>query len=341
MYCAACGIDIERVLHALPGVTSANVSTLDNSAIVCYDEADVTLPEILNTIEHSGYGAVEYTYGSISRLNKEKERRLLRKVVLALLLSIPLTWAVPLPLKVVLATVVQFYIGAEFYRDAFRGLRNKTLNMSFMVAFSTTCAWGYSLFAFLRDRPQEVYFDSAALILTMVLTGRLIETKLNADSGSVLERLYEQLPQKARLMKDGTETEADVSTLSAGDVLLVREGDRIPLDGTLLSGTGFVDESMLSGEAVPNRKEAGDPVYAGTINTEGSFSFEATADREHTLMSDIIVDVEASFAQKSRLQNRTDRVVRWFCPAVIALGVLAALAWFLFLSPGDLPKAAR
>ena len=341
MYCAACGIDIERVLHALPGVTSANVSTLDNSAIVCYDEADVTLPEILNTIEHSGYGAVEYTYGSISRLNKEKERRLLRKVVLALLLSIPLTWAVPLPLKVVLATVVQFYIGAEFYRDAFRGLRNKTLNMSFMVAFSTTCAWGYSLFAFLRDRPQEVYFDSAALILTMVLTGRLIETKLNADSGSVLERLYEQLPQKARLMKDGTETEADVSTLSAGDVLLVREGDRIPLDGTLLSGTGFVDESMLSGEAVPNRKEAGDPVYAGTINTEGSFSFEATADREHTLMSDIIVDVEASFAQKSPLQNRTDRVVRWFCPAVIALGVLAALAWFLFLSPGDLPKAAR
>ncbi|MBQ3050883.1 MAG: cation-translocating P-type ATPase, partial [Clostridia bacterium] len=147
--------------------------------------------------------------------------------------------------------------------------------------------------------------------------------------------------QEARLLKDGVETEADVSTLSVGDVLFVREGDRIPLDGTLRSGIGFVDESMLSGEAVPVRKETGDPVYAGTINTEGSFSFEATADREHTLMSDIIVDVEASFAQKSRLQNRTDRVVRWFCPAVILLGVLAALAWFLFLSPGDLPKAAR
>ncbi len=341
MYCAACGIDIERALHRLPGVTSANISTLDNSAIVCFNEADVTLPEIVNTIEQSGYGAVEYTYGSISRLNKEKEKRLLRKVLLSLMLSIPLVWAIPLPLKVVLATVVQFYIGADFYRDAFRGLKNKTLNMSFMVAFSTTCAWGYSLFSFLRDRPEEVYFDSAALIITMVLTGRLIETKLNADSGSVLERLYEQLPQKARLLKDGVETEADVSTLSVGDVLLVREGDRIPLDGTLRSGIGFVDESMLSGEAVPVRKETGDPVYAGTINTEGSFSFEATADREHTLMSDIIVDVEASFAQKSRLQNRTDRVVRWFCPAVILLALLAALAWFLFLSPGDLPKAAR
>lgn len=341
MYCAACGIDIERALHRTPGVTSASVSTLDNSAIVCYDEADATLPEIVDAIEQSGYGAVEYTYGSISRLQKEKERRLLRKVLLSLLLSVPLIWAIPLPLKVVLATVVQFYIGADFYRDAFRGLRNKTLNMSFMVAFSTTCAWGYSLFAFLQGRPEEVYFDSAALIITMVLTGRLVETKLNADSGSVLERLYEQLPKTARVLRDGVETEADVSTLSVGDVLLVREGDRIPLDGRVLSGNGFVDESMLTGEAVPVRKEPGDTVCAGTLNTEGSFRFEATADEAHTLMSDIIVDVEASFAGKSRLQNRTDRVVRWFCPGVIVFGLLAALLWLLVLSPGDVPKAAR
>ncbi len=341
MYCAACGIDIERTLHALPGVTSANVSALENSAAVCFDETEVSQEDVLQAIERTGYHAVEYTYGTVARLQEEKSRRLLRKVLLSLLMTVPLTMAVPLPLKAVLATVVQFYIGAEFYRDAARGLKNKTLNMSFMVAFSTTCAWAYSFYAFLRGLTSEIYFDSSALILTMVLTGRLVEQRLNAGTDNALAALYEKIPKKAVVLRDGAEVEEETAAVRRGEELLIREGDRVPLDGVVRSGSGFVDESMLSGEAVPVRKSAGEAVYAGTLNTEGVFTMAVTAEREHTLLSDIIVDVTASFSAKSPLQSRTDRVVRWFFPAVLVLAVAAFLAWLLFLSPGDVSRAVR
>ena len=254
MYCAACGVEIERALHAVPGVETANVSSAEDCAVVSYDESRLSVSAIIERIRETGYSAMEYSYGSMAKVKEQKVKRLFQKVLLSLLMTAPLASGIPLPLKAVLATAVQFYIGAEFYRDAYYAIKNWTLNMSFMVAFSTTCIYLYSLAAFLRGDTGQIYFDSSALIITMVLTGRLIEARLNARTGSVLEQLHARLPQTARAVTDGKEELVELSALNAGSTIRIEEGERVPLDAVIVSGEALPDESMLTGEAEPRPK---------------------------------------------------------------------------------------
>lgn len=341
MYCAACSVEIERALLALPGVLAADVSVPECCAVVRYEEGHTSPPQITKAIQGLGYTARSYTHGSAFLLKRQKADRLLRMVTVSLLLSLPLAADVPLRLKAVLATAVQFYAGAGFYREAFYGLRGKTLNMSFMVAFSTSCTWAYSLYAMANADNGQIYFDSGALILTMILAGRLVEARLNMRAGSVLESLYALMPQKARVADGEGDVWRDLSRISAGDTILVQKGERIPLDAVVVSGAMLVDESMLTGEAAPRAKAAGDTVLAGTLNTQGDGLLRVTTDTSHTVLSGIIADVSRSLSGKSRVQTLTDRVTQIFCPAVIAVAAIAAGLWITVLDPGNSSRAMR
>ena len=341
MYCAACGVEIERALHAVPGVETANVSSAEDCAVVSYDESRLSVSAIIERIRETGYSAMEYSYGSMAKVKEQKVKRLFQKVLLSLLMTAPLASGIPLPLKAVLATAVQFYIGAEFYRDAYYAIKNRTLNMSFMVAFSTTCIYLYSLTAFLRGDTGQIYFDSSALIITMVLTGRLIEARLNARTGSVLEQLHARLPQTARAVTDGKEELVELSALNAGSTIRIEEGERVPLDAVIVSGEALLDESMLTGEAEPKAKGPGDALFAGTRNTQGSCVAEVTADAEHTVLSGILSRISRSLSTKSHLQNLTDKAIRIFCPAVIGIALAAGLLWAFVLDPGNYAKALK
>jgi Cu+-exporting ATPase len=338
MYCAACAIRIEAALRRLDGVQSAQISLAENNAVILFDETALPEAALKKHIADAGYEALEYTYEAVAAAKRRGVRNLFIKVFLSLLLTVPLTLGIPVHVKILFAAVVQFYIGLPFYREAFQGLRGKTLHMSFLVALSTTCAFFYSLYLALRGG-APVYFDSAAITVTMVLTGRLLEAKVRAHSQSALETLLRRAPNTARRLRGGEEETAAVEEVSQGDVLLVRAGEKIPLDGRLTRGDACVDESMLTGESLPVAKEIGDPVFAGTVNTQGAFRMEVTADAAHTVLSGMAAQLGRALSQKGGAQRITDKIAGWFCPAVAGVAMLAAAVWYFRIDPGNADAA--
>ena len=335
MYCAACGIRVEAALQRLKGVQSAYVSLAENNAVILFDETALPEAALKQCVADAGYEALAYTYEAVAAAKQRGVKALFAKVLLSLLLTVPLALGIPSYVKILFAAVVQFYVGLPFYREALKGLRGKMLHMSFLVALSTTCAFGYSLYLALRGGAGPVYFDSAAIVITMVLTGRLIEAKVGAHSQSALEALLSRAPKTARRLRDGAEETIPVEEAARGDTLLVRAGEKIPLDGKLTRGDACVDESMLTGESLPVLKETGDPVYAGTVNTQGVFRMEAAGDAAHTVLSGMAAQLGRALSQKSGAQRITDRIAGWFCPAVLGVAVLAAAVWYFWAGSLD------
>jgi len=338
MYCAACAIRLEDALGRLDGVRSAHVSLADSCAVVQFDEAALAEAALKKCAAQAGYEALDYTCEAVAQVKRRGVQRLFARVLLSLLLTVPLSLGIPVYVKILCAAVVQFYIGLPFYREALKGLRGRTLHMSFLVALSTTCAFFYSVYLALRGG-GPAYFDSAAVVVTMVLAGRLIEAKVGAHAQSALEALLRRAPKTARRLRDGAEETIAVEEGAPGDVLLVRAGERVPLDGRLAQGDACVDESMLTGESFPVAKEVGDAVFAGTVNTQGAFQMEVTAQEAGTVLSGMAAQLGRALSQKSGAQRVTDKIAGYFTPAVLAVAALAAAVWYFWAAPGDAQAA--
>jgi len=336
MTCAACAARIEKNLNRLDGVeASVNLAT---------DKASIRFPEtmpveaLLERIRDTGYDAKVAREGEI-RDHSAEHRKSRNDFLLAAALSLPFLgemavmasgshgW-LPGWLQLALATPVQFWSGARFYRGAWKALRGGTANMDVLVALGTSVAYGFSLMVFLFELQGHLYFEASAVVITLVLLGKYLEARAKAKAARSLEALIRLQPSKAFIEKDGILVEVDAASLNPGDEFEVRPGDAIALDGRVVAGASSVNEAMLTGESLPVAKTIGARVFAGTINGEGTLKAVATGVGRQTVLAGIIRLVAAAQGSKPPVQRLVDRVSAVFVPVVLAVAVLVFLGWW-------------
>jgi P-type Cu+ transporter len=349
MTCAACARRVEKALLGTDGVRAANVNLAAEKATVEYDPDSVGLERLVGAVEDTGYGVVrEEQTGDVHarEYGKLKGDFLIAAVLTALILvgSLPHMLGFTLPVSttwlnlalLALATPVQFWAGRRFYRGAWSALRHGSADMNTLVVVGTSAAYIYSAVAALA--PQlfaggmgvGVYFDTSALIVTLILLGRLLEARARGRTSEAIKRLAGLGAKTARVVRDGEEGDVPVEDVSVGDVVVVRPGEKVPVDGVVVSGESAVDEAMISGEAMPVVKRVGDGVIGATINTTGSFRFEATKVGKDTALQLIIRMVEEAQGAKAPIQRLADRISGVFVPVVAAIAVLTFVVWLVF-----------
>ena len=343
---------LEKALMKLGGVLEAQVSFTTERARVKYVPTVVSQVEIRAAATHSGFEAVELGGEAEDAEAIARSREIagqLRLLMLGLIFTIPLflfsmsmdigllprmwmesTWAVLLMFG--LATPVQFYVGWQYYVGAYKSLRNGSANMDVLVAMGSSVAYIFSVFIMVGLLPGHVYFETAAVIITLIRLGKYLEASAKGRTSEAIKKLMGLRAKTAHVLRDGAELEMKVDDVQVGDMLLVRPGEKIPVDGSVVEGRSAVDESMLTGESLPVEKGPGAPVIGATLNKLGLLKYEATKVGRETALAQIIRLVEEAQGSKAPIQKLADQISAVFVPAVIAAAVLTFLGWY-FLSP--------
>lgn len=365
MACASCSAHVERALNGLRGVQSASVSLASRTALIDYDPSAITLEDMKAAINGIGFDLVIEADRSVEAIERRAYVRLRRRTLLSWLFAL-LTMAISMgwislgstafanqaALLLALANLV--FCGRRFYVSAWRQLLNKTANMDSLVALSTAIAflfsafntfWGEQVWG-VRGMDSPTYFDASVMIITFVLTGRLLEEKAKDGTASSIRQLMGMQPKTARILSDGKLEEVPLSTVEVGDVLEVRAGEKIPVDGDVISAESFmsstaayVDESMITGEPTPAEKQAGAQVLAGTIPSQGKLRMRARQIGEATALSHIIRMVEAAQSSKPPVQRIVDRAALLFVPTVALISLVTFLSWWILGGTALLPHA--
>ncbi len=358
MDCASCAMNIEIFLKKMDGVHHVNVNLPAAKASVHFDETKVKEEAIIKAIEKLGYKAslagseMQHAGGhDHEKMMREEElKKLKRKVFVGVVLSLLVFWGsfpewfpwTPefLMNRVVLfflATPVQFWVGWQFYRGFMISLKNKMANMDTLIAVGTSAAYGYSIVAtffpeFFRGAGLEVniYFDTAAIIITLILLGRLLEARARAGTSEAIKKLMGLRAKTARVVRDGEEKDIPVEDVAVGDIVIVRPGEKIPVDGIIVEGRTSIDESMVTGESMPVTKEIGESVIGATINKFGSFKFRATKVGKDTVLSQIIELVLRAQGSKAPIQKLADKVTAIFVPSVLGIAAVTFIVWLIF-----------
>jgi Cu+-exporting ATPase len=350
MTCAACARRVEKALSGTAGVRAADVNLATEKATVEYDAASVGLGELVEAVEGAGYGVVREEGASVEDARAREYERLRGRFVVAAVLtaliligSLPHMFGFMLPIPMgwlnlgllLLATPVQFWAGWRFYRGAWGSLSHGAADMNTLVAVGTSAAYFYSAVATLAPQlfaagRADVYFDTSALIITLILLGRLLEARARGRTGAAIKRLAGLRAKTARVVRRGEERDVPVESVEVGDTVVVRPGEKVPVDGRVLAGESAVDEAMITGEPMPVVKRAGDQVIGATLNTTGSFRFEATKVGKDTALSQIIKMVEEAQGSKAPIQRLADRISGVFVPVVMVIATLVFFVWFIF-----------
>ena len=357
MSCAACAARVDKTLNQQNGVTEASVNYAAATATVVYDPTCCTPDSLKKAIQDAGYDLVIESDPDLSEQKAEEAhqlryRQLKFRTTWAIILSIPIIvismFLMGLPyanyITWILSTPVVCWLGRDFYRNAWRQLKHKTANMDTLVANSTGIAYLFSLFNLVfpefwlsRGVEPHVYFEAAAVIVAFILLGRTLEEKAKGDTTASLKKLIGLQPKNAIVVAaDGTQTEIPISRIRVGDLLAVRPGEKIAVDGAVCEGDSYVDESMLSGEPLPVHKEPGTKVFAGTINQKGSFRFRAEKVGAATMLAQIIRMVQEAQGSKAPVQKLADKIAGIFVPAIIGIALLSFVLWLVFDPSGGL-----
>ena len=353
MTCAACAARIEKQLNKLPGVEAA-VNFAAERAHVRYAPGAVDVDRLIATVVKTGFTADVST--SDTRAEETAKKLALyheevRRFWIAAALSLPLVAqmafmfganshddVIPRWWQLLLATPVQFWIGWRFYVGGFNAIRGGAGNMDVLVALGTSMAWAYSFVVTVADLyHQHVYFEASATVITLVLLGKILEARAKAKTSAAIEALAKLQPQIARIERDGALIDVAVATLIPGDVFVVRAGEAVPVDGEVIEGASFANESMLTGESLPVIKAAGDKVFAATLNGDGLLRCRATGVGSHTLLAGIIRLVEEAQGSKAPVQRLADKVAAIFVPVVTVIALLTFIAWWALA--GDFTQA--
>lgn len=353
--CASCVSTIEKTLLQKNGITKASVNLSTEKARVEYIPSEINPGEIAKVIEGAGYKVIqvpqEEKLEDVEEILREKENKKLKTKFLAgLILGIVIFfgsmphWFPWIP-KILnnffvlwaVATPVQFWIGWQFYKGAWRAFRHRNANMDTLIAVGTSAAYLYSVAATLFPSffesggiKPEVYFDTSAMIIVLILLGRLLEAKAKGRTSEAIKKLVGLQPKTARIRRDGKEMDIPVKDVLVGDEILVRPGEKIPVDGVILEGKSAVDESMITGESIPVAKEAKDQVIGATINKTGSFTFTATKVGKDTALAQIIKLVQDAQGSKAPIQRLADTIAGYFVPIVISIAIATFVVWFNF-----------
>lgn len=345
MSCAACSARVEKVLNGANGVISAGVNLATNKATIEYDADQTSLEELAVRVTDIGYPAFEAEDDAVDREQKERAREIARqkrRFFVAAICSLPMLlamilhmfgvmgfdWLMTGYIPFLLATPVQFYSGTQFYRGAYRSLKSGSANMDVLVAMGTSAAYLYSVVITFTTR-GHVYFESSAIIITLVLLGKLMEAVAKGRTSEAIKKLMGLVPKTARVIRDGQELEIGVAQVVPGDVVIVRPGERIPVDGQVLEGHSAVDESMLTGESLPVEKAPGDAVTGATINKHGMLKFRAEKTGKDTVLARIIRLVEEAQGSKAPIQRLADVISSYFVPSVLGIALLTFIVWFI------------
>jgi len=346
MHCAGCATSVESVLNSTPGVFGATVNLASQTVWVEFDNAITTPARLQEAVRSIGYDlVVEEDATTVAEDLKQKQLAELKSRTLwSAVLTIPLVaismffmdWKPGTYLSMVLAAPVVFYFGRSFFIHAFRQARFGKANMDTLVALSTGIAFLFSLFNTFfpdfwhsRGLHAHVYYEAASVIITFILLGKLLEERAKLTTSSAIKKLMGLQPKTVRAKVDDVEMELPVASVKAGYTLIVRPGEKIPVDGVVTSGNSYVDESMFSGEPVPVEKKAGEKVFAGTINQQGSFEFEAQKIGADTLLSQIIKMVQQAQGSKAPVQKLADKIAGIFVPVVMGISLLTFFTWML------------
>ncbi len=332
MSCAACARSIERQLADAPGVRKAHVNFATNTATVEFDSESTAVEQLVGAIEELGFKVPQR-----AEPDEDAARAsLLRRLWVAALFSLPVAvlgmshGALHVPfsawIQLALTLPVVVYAGAPFYRGAWTALRHRSANMNTLVALGTGAAFLYSA-AVTAMGGIEVYFEAAAIIITLILLGRFLEARARGRASEAIRRLAELAPPVARVVRDGVEAEIPVDAVRVGDLLVARPGEKIAVDGTVAAGESAINEAMLTGESMPVDKRPGDAVYGGTVNLSGSLRYEARAVGEGTLLRQMIEMVKRAQGSRAPVARLADVVSGWFTLAVLGAGVVTFAAW--------------
>lgn len=347
MSCAACATRVEKTLNRQPGVYHAQVNYAAATATVEYNPQECTPETLKDAIQNAGYDLVIETNAQKEKIAEDahsrKYRQLKQRTIFSLMLSVPVAiigmcfmdWTYANYVMWILSTPVVFWLGRDFYRNAWKQLKHRTSNMDTLVAVSTGFAYTFSLFNLFwpefwlsRGIHPHVYFEAASVIISFILLGRLLEEKAKGNTSEAIKKLMGLQPATVTILTpEGQLKEIPVEQVQQGQRLVVKPGNRIAVDGTVYEGSSYVDESMLTGEPLPTEKIPGAKVYAGTINQKGSFSFIADKVGSETVLAHIIRMVQDAQGSKAPVQQLVDRIAAIFVPTILSIAVLSFLVW--------------
>lgn len=358
MTCAACSSRIERALNRLPGVYSAIVNLAAEKAIIEFNPSEISSSDIKAKIADLGFGAHNAT--NIEEADKAKEVRQAEvshqkiRLILAGVFSIPLLTAMIFHVmgamgpvahillnpyfQWALATPVQFIAGGQFYRGAYLALKNGSANMDVLVALGTSAAYFYSIVNVFQNS-NELYFETSAILITLIILGKLLEANAKGRTSEAIKALMGLQAKTARVIRDGQETDIPIENVLVGDIVIVRPGEKVPVDGIITEGNSTVDESMLTGESLPVDKKIDDEVVGATINKFGTFKFRATKVGKDTALAQIVRIVEEAQGSKAPIQRFADVVSGYFVPAVVGIALLTFVGWYFIFDPGNFSRA--
>ena len=358
MACAGCSANVERKLKAMDGIKSVSVSLPGRTAMVEYDEKIVTPADMKREVDAAGFELIIDEETRVDTLEKNSYRLLLRRTALSwlfalLTMSVSMGWVsagspdASNQVLLIICIVNMIYCGRQFYLNAWRLLLHRSANMDTLVAMSTLMSFGFSVFntfwgsSFWGSRGIEwhTYYDASVMIVTFVLTGRSLEERAKKSTASAIRSLMGLVPRMAHIVSNGDVVDVPLAAVSVGDVVEVRKGEKIPVDGTLTEGTGYVDESMISGEPLPVSKAPAARVLAGTIVSEGTLRFRAEQVGQHTMLANIIRMVQEAQGSKAPVQRLVDKVALVFVPCVLAVSALTFVLWLLIGGESVLPQA--
>ncbi|HDR3492023.1 MULTISPECIES: heavy metal translocating P-type ATPase [Bacillus] len=359
MTCAACANRVEKRLNKLEGVNGATVNFALESATVDFNPDEIHVNEMKSAITKLGYKLEvksDEQNGSTDHRLQEIERQK-KKFIISFILSFPLLWAmvshfsftsfIYLPdmlmnpwVQLALATPVQFIIGGQFYVGAYKALRNKSANMDVLVALGTSAAYFYSVYLSIRsigssEHMTDLYFETSAVLITLIILGKLFEAKAKGRSSEAIKKLMGLQAKTATVLRDGTEIKILIEEVVAGDIVYVKPGEKIPVDGEIVEGKSAIDESMLTGESIPVDKTIGDVVIGSTINKNGFLKVKATKVGRDTALAQIIKVVEEAQGSKAPIQRVADQISGIFVPVVVVIAIITFAVWMLFVTPGD------
>lgn len=359
MTCAACSARIEKVLNRQPGIKQATVNLTNETATIEYTPSLINDQKIRDVIQNLGYEAKERTDQAEKQSHKDKQLQSMKvKLIISAILSIPLLLTmldhllgitVPAILmnpwfQFLLTTPIQFVIGWQFYVGAYKNLRTKSANMDVLVALGTSAAYFYSLYEAMKTignptYEPHLYFETSAILITLILFGKYLEVNAKSKTTMAISKLLNLQAKEARVIRDGKEMMIPIEEVVVHDRLIVKPGEKIPVDGIVVKGRTSVDESMLTGESIPIEKDIGHEVIGATINQNGTIEMEATKVGEDTALASIVQAVEDAQGSKAPIQRMADVISSYFVPIVVGIAVLAFIVWISFVTPGELEPA--
>ena len=356
MTCASCAMSVEKATKKLDGVTAASVNYATEKLSISYEPSKVKISEIRNAIDKAGYKAIEEeTSVDEDKIRKENEMKLLwKKFVISAIFTIPLLYITmghmlgfPLPemispmmnprnfglIQLILVLPVMI-AGNKFFTVGFKALFRRTPNMDSLIAIGTSAAFLYGIFAITQifqgnvDYADDLYFEAAGVIITLILLGKYLESVTKGKTSEAIKKLMGLAPKTAIIIKDGKEIEISIEEVEVGDIIVVKPGEKMPVDGVVVEGITSVDESMLTGESIPVEKNAGDNIIGASINKNGSIRYKATRVGKDTALAQIIKLVEDAQGSKAPIAKLADIISGYFVPVVIVISIASALGWY-------------